>query len=614
MTPSRQRSEDAREVLVGEVADEFTDRLRRGERPEVEEYVRRHPALAEELRDVLGALVAMRQPLPPQPQAGRTEPHRPPDAAGSRAPREGYAPPVGGGGFRPIQPLHLDLPSLLRRRLRILVLIGLVFFGLFHALRIFRLDFSPHDIWFTMVPGVAFLGAEAALAVILWSKRPLPLSGLRILEGCFFGLVVVFFAWENWTTLFSGRSWFPVYAQRHPAEMSILARQPGIMWAMLILGYGTFIPNTGRRCAAVTGLMALVPLAVVWVGGACYPQVPRHLLLLFLTEMALWLGMATGAAIFGSHKVSTLSQQALEARKLGPYRLKRRLGAGGMGEVYLAEHVLLRRPCAVKLIRPERAGDPGTLRRFLREVQVTATLTHPNTVQVFDYGQTEDGTLYYAMEHLCGPSLEELVARHGPQPPARVVFLLRQMCGALAEAHAAGLVHRDIKPGNVMLCSRGGMADVAKLLDFGLVHQPPPDGDVSRLTRPGLIFGTPAYMSPEQAAARADVDGRSDLYSLGALAYFLLTGQPPFVRAGAVQTLAAHLGEPLQPTDSFRARVPADVQAVVVRCLAKDPAGRFPDAHALDEALAGCACAGQWGAGAAAAWWQTQAPAGPTAL
>jgi serine/threonine-protein kinase len=594
------------EALVGKIADEFTDRLRRGERPEVEEYARRHPDLAEELRGVLGALLAMRQPVPPPPQAGLTEPHRPPGDAGPPA-----AKAVGPG---PVQPPHPDLPSLLRRRLRVLVLIGLAFFSLFHALRVFRLDFTAFDIRFTMLPGLGFLGALAALAVVLWGKRPFSLSGLRVLEGAFFGLVVVFFASENWTTLFSGRSWFLVYAQRHPAEMSILARQPGIMWAMLILGYGTFIPNTGRRCAAVTGLIALVPLTLVAVGGALHPEAPRNLLLLFLAELSLWLGMAAGAAVFGSHRISTLSRQALEARKLGPYQLKRRLGAGGMGEVYLAEHVLLRRPCAVKLIRPERAGDPGALRRFLREVQVTATLTHPNTVQVFDYGQTEDGTLYYAMEYLSGPSLEELVARHGPLPAARVVFLLRQMCGALAEAHAAGLVHRDIKPGNVMLCSRGGLADVAKLLDFGLVHQPPAGGDASRLTHPGLIFGTPAYMSPEQAAARADVDGRSDLYSLGALAYFLLTGRPPFVRAGAVQTLAAHLGEPLEPTADFRARVPADVQAVVLRCLAKDPAGRFPDARALDEALAGCACAGEWGAGAAAAWWQTQVPDGPTVL
>jgi serine/threonine-protein kinase len=231
-----------------------------------------------------------------------------------------------------------------------------------------------------------------------------------------------------------------------------------------------------------------------------------------------------------------------------------------MGEVYLAEHVLLRRPCAVKLIRPERLGDPSILRRFLREVQVTATLTHPNTVQVFDYGQTGEGTLYYAMEYLSGLSLDEVVARHGPLPPARVVFLLRQLCGALAEAHAAGLIHRDIKPGNVLLCYRGGLADVVKLLDFGLVHRPTETGDESRLTQPGLVFGTPAYVSPEQAAPQADVDARSDIYSMGAVAYFLLTGRPPFVRGSVVQTLAAHISEPLVPSADFHEWVPSDLR------------------------------------------------------
>jgi serine/threonine protein kinase len=358
--------------------------------------------------------------------------------------------------------------------------------------------------------------------------------------------------------------------------------------------------------------MALVPLVVVAVGGAVFPEISWTALLVFLVEMGIWLGIAVAMAIFGSHKISALRREALEARKLGQYQLKRRLGVGGMGEVYLAEHVLMRRPCAVKLIRPERLGDPSILRRFLREVQVTATLTHPNTVQVFDYGQTEDGTLYYAMEYLLGLSLEELVARCGPLPPARVVFLLRQLGGALAEAHTAGLIHRDIKPGNVILCKRGGLSDVAKLLDFGLAHRPTETGDASRLTHPGLIFGTPAYMSPEQAAGKMDVDGRSDIYSVGAVAYFLLTGQPPFVRDTVVQTLAAHLAEPLTPSPRFRDMVPADVQAVVLRCLAKEPNARFPNARAFVEALANCRCAGEWTSTEATAWWETRAPAALT--
>jgi serine/threonine-protein kinase len=256
--------------------------------------------------------------------------------------------------------------------------------------------------------------------------------------------------------------------------------------------------------------------------------------------------------------------------------------------VYLAEHSLLRRPCAIKLIRPERAGDPATLKRFEREVQAMAALTHPNTAEVYDYGHAADGTFYYVMEYLPGPSLEELIKQHGPLPPERAVHLLRQVCAALQEAHAAGLVHRDVKPGNVLVCERGGLADVAKLLDFGLVRGHGLDSDDAKLTQQGAIAGTPAYMSPEQAAGREDVDGRSDIYSLGAVAYFLLTGQPPFVRGSAVQTLAAHLGEPVVPPDRLRADVPADLQAVVLRCLEKEPARRFARAADLAEALAGC--------------------------
>jgi serine/threonine-protein kinase len=508
----------------------------------------------------------------------------------------------------------LEIQTLLRQRLRIGSLIPLGFL-LFYLLRFFRLTMDAETVWQVMVPGALFLVSTSIPAAILWRPRPYSLRQLRIFEGMLFGLGVVFFAWEEYRPLFLPPfNWFALYAARGPVELSILARQPSIYWIALIVAYGKFIPNTGWRCAIVTTLMALTALTIAAVGGFSDRSIPPSLVIIFLVEMSMWVGTAVAIAIFGSHKISVLRQVAMEARKLGPYQLRRRLGSGGMGEVYLAEHVLLRRPCAVKLIRPERLGDPSVQRRFLREVQVTATLAHPNTVQVFDYGQTEDGTLYYAMEYLPGMSLDELVAREGPLPAARVAFLLRQLCGALAEAHAIGLIHRDIKPGNVFVCSRGGRSDVAKLLDFGLVHRPSEAGDASRLTQPGLVFGTPSYMSPEQASARPGVDARSDIYSLGALAYFLLTGQPPFVRASDVQTLAAHISEPLAPSPRFRDAVPADVQAVVLRYLAKDQAARFPDVGALDEALSRCACAGGWTSAQAAAWWKAQAPADSTAI
>ena len=403
--------------------------------------------------------------------------------------------------------------------------------------------------------------------------------------------------------MFVTPGWFRMYAQRHVSEATILARQPSIMWFALILGYGIFIPNTGRRCTTVTSLMGIVPLTVMAIGGFSYSDIPPRFAVQVLVEMFMWLALAVLGAVFGSHKINVLRQEALKARKLGQYQLKRRLGAGGMGEVYLAEHPHLRRPCAIKLIRPERAGDPSILRRFMREVQVTATLTHPNTVQVFDYGQTEDGILYYAMEYLQGLGLDELVTREGPLPPGRVVAILRQLCGALSEAHAIGLVHRDLKPGNVILSNRGGLGDVAKLLDFGLVQSPVENQDESRLTHAGLIFGTPGYMSPEQAAGRFDLDARSDIYSLGALAYYLLTGRPPFVRPTIVQTVTAHLTDPVTRPSEFRRDIPSDLERIVISCLEKELGRRPATAAELDRQLDACSCAGEWSASAAIAWW-----------
>jgi serine/threonine-protein kinase len=319
----------------------------------------------------------------------------------------------------------------------------------------------------------------------------------------------------------------------------------------------------------------------------------------------LLLSVAVATATNASFQITALRREASEARRLGQYQLKERLGAGGMGEVYLAEHRLLKRPCAVKLIHPERAGDAAALRRFEREVRATAQLTHPNTVEIYDYGHAEDGTFYYVMEYLPGLDLDDLVTRYGPVPPARAVHFLRQLCGALQEAHAAGLVHRDIKPGNVLVCRHGGRHDVAKLLDFGLVQATGARGDdPSRLTAKGTVVGTPAYMAPEQARGAEAADARSDLYSLGALGYFLLAGRPPFQGGTTLEVMLAHVQEPVPPL----ANAPADLEAALRRCLAKAPADRFPNAGSLDEALAGCACAGEWTEARARAWWQEHRP------
>jgi serine/threonine-protein kinase len=217
-------------------------------------------------------------------------------------------------------------------------------------------------------------------------------------------------------------------------------------------------------------------------------------------------------------------------------------------------------------------------------------LSHVNTVRVFDYGQADDGSFYLVMEYLEGPTLEQLVGEAGPLTPSRVVYLLRQVCGALAEAHGAGLVHRDLKPSNVIVATLGGQRDVAKLLDFGLVQNLSTVTD-ERLTRTGMVLGTPAYMSPEQAAGDSTVDARGDLYSLGAVAFFALTGRPPFPGKTIGQLLAAHRYEPPPPVTDLRPDVPADLAAVIARCLAKESTARFQSAADLDRAFGECSCA-----------------------
>jgi serine/threonine-protein kinase len=384
-----------------------------------------------------------------------------------------------------------------------------------------------------------------------------------------------------------------------------VASGESIFYVVLIVSYSTFIPSTRRRCAAMVGSIALTPLTITLCASLAREPIARNLLWFFL-PMGTWLAVAVAIAVYGTHRMEALRRGLSEARKLGQYVLKYRLGAGGMGEVYLAEHALLRRPCAVKLVRPDRAGEPKNLLRFEREVQTTATLTHPNTVQIYDYGHAEDGTFYYAMEYLPGLTLEQLVKGHGPLPPSRAIHFLRQVCGALREAHAIGFIHRDIKPSNIMACERGGLHDVAKLLDFGLVLAPGARQGDDRLTQEGAVAGTPAYMSPEQAAGQENLGARSDVYSLGAVAYFLLTGQPPFAGRLPLQVLAAHLYEAPAPLTNHRTDVPAELQAVVLRCLRKNPAERYPDAWALETALAACQNVGRWDEEEAADWWRSR--------
>ncbi len=494
--------------------------------------------------------------------------------------------------------------SVVRARLRELPMIYVLILGMATIYRIVILGYYDLVIYYLdFTIALSF----AAAFLLLSSRQLISLSRLKALELGMIGLFASRDAIVEYrlVLMFSQRG-DPVMAQLTVKNLVLLT-------CILILTYGLYVPKTWRRAALVAGTLAQLPFATLlglyalhpaamhWLAeGMTHCESPRVFLFTF---DAMTLIIVAIASAFGARAISRLRRQVAEARQLGQYRLRRRIGGGGMGEVFLAEHQLLKRPCALKLIRAGAAFEPKALARFEREVQLTATLSHPNTVEIFDYGRTEDGSYYYVMEYLPGLSLSELVEQYGPLPPGRAVYLLRQVCLALREAHAAGLIHRDIKPSNIFAARRGGMDDVAKLLDFGLVRAAATVGEPP-LSDERQILGTPLFMSPEQAMGQQELDERSDIYSLGAVAYYLLTGQPPFDDVGAIGVMIAHARDPVVSLSQVNPAIPGDLERVVMRCLAKHPDDRFANAVSLERALGGCGCAADWDHDRAAWWWQ----------
>jgi serine/threonine-protein kinase len=302
-----------------------------------------------------------------------------------------------------------------------------------------------------------------------------------------------------------------------------------------------------------------------------------------------------------------LRRQVAAAQRLGQYTLVEILGQGGMGTVYRAHHAVLRRPTAIKLLDPARS-NPATLARFESEVQLTSALSHPNTVIIYDYGHTPEGVFYYAMELIEGITLQAMVDADGPQSPERVVHILVQVCAALAEAHGIGLVHRDVKPSNIMLCNRGGIADFVKVLDFGLAKDLSGRKD-PQLSQSVTLIGTPLYVAPELVSNQATIDGRVDLYAVGAVAYFLLTGTPVFSGNTTFEVCAKHLSiVPETPSRRLGRPLPPELEALVMQCLAKDPGARPASAEALGERLRALSV-GTWDLAKAKTWWQDKGAA-----
>jgi len=328
---------------------------------------------------------------------------------------------------------------------------------------------------------------------------------------------------------------------------------------------------------AVMALAALgdAALAAQWHG---------HVAVVFGVDYAIVGGVAFGGTI-GGHIIWAMRRQLYYARRLGRYRLKARIGHGGSSEVWLAWDDALKRDVALKILDRSRSTDSVALARFEREARAASGLQSPHTIRVYDFGASDDGVWFIAMEHLEGVDLATLVEEGGPLAPARTVRFARQACAALAEAHDAGIVHRDVKPDNLFVCRMGDEPDFLKVLDFGIAKIEGAEEDAT-VTRAGWVHGTPAYMSPEVCNGRR-ADARSDVYSLGAVLYFLLTGAPPFTAPTGAAVMVAHVSEPPRKP-SERAPVPAALERVVLRCLEKDPAARYASARELDAALAEC--------------------------
>ncbi|MCB9729770.1 MAG: serine/threonine protein kinase [Deltaproteobacteria bacterium] len=367
--------------------------------------------------------------------------------------------------------------------------------------------------------------------------------------------------------------------------------------ALTLVCRAGIVPSSGSR-TLVLGVVATATVSWAYArrSGVGDP----------LTAFAVaWTGAFTAASSLVSRVIYGLQREVREAMRLGQYVLEYRLGEGSMGTVFRARHAMLRRPTAVKLLRPSRAGAEN-LARFEHEVRQTAGLSHPNTVTIYDYGRTPEGVFYYAMELLDGANLDEIVTLHGAQEVGRVVHIVSAVAGALAEAHASGLIHRDIKPANIMLCQQGGMPDVAKVVDFGLVKQLGAPG----LTEAGSMTGTPLYMAPEAITAPERVDARSDLYALGAVTWFLLTGRHVFEGRTVIEVCAQHLNAvPERPSAHTATPVPEALERLVMQCLEKDPDRRPASAVEFAERLQPVQALAPWSAAAAREWWRTRGPA-----
>ena len=530
-------------------------------------------------------------------------------------PPRGSTPP----SLKDSQGRHRSLPpDLLReasQRLGILALLGAVlwFLGDFFGHIALRAQSPAGDArWRSIVMPVDAIAATAivvSLALFAYTRRhkssKLSLDlGLEYMIAISFGLGVMFHV----GLIF--------YGDRTPTGRIL---GPEISWiGAVILMFAAILPTPPRKtiiAAFIAVSMNPIGMLIARASGAWDFGALSNVILMHYPDYLL-----VGVAGVISHVVTQLGRQVTRAREMGSYRLGELLGSGGMGEVYSATHTMLARPAAIKLIRPEALGGGNSdaaqlaLRRFAREAEAAANLRSPHTVEVYDFGVTEDQTVYFVMEMLDGLDLESLVTQSGALPAGRVIHIVRQVCESLAEAHARGLVHRDIKPANIHVGRVGLQHDFVKVLDFGLVKEVARPSKDALATAEGLALGTPSYMAPELALGE-EVDGRADVYALGCVAYFLLTGRMVFEADNTMRMMVKHIEEkPVPPSQKTERPIPVSLDDAILGCLAKEPASRTPSAAALSAALAFAeADVEPWGEEQAAAWWRERGESAKTA-
>ncbi len=507
--------------------------------------------------------------------------------------------------------------SLLRGRLQVgawMIIFGLLLF----VLR--DLVFHPGQPLVTLGEWVRVFGVRllllafyAGTIVLLRSARPLTLRQLRRLEVAILWAVALWFAGDR---LHYTRQ---AIGEQNAGDALFAVAFSVMIFFSFLTAYGFFSPNTWKRALGMTSLLAATPVAVIaYIGAtdaAAAPFLRSAGTVSQVSSMVLMLVIGVMIATWGAHRIHTLRLEVFEAKRLGQYRLSERIGRGGMGEVWRAEHRLLARPAAIKLIKPEMlgTGDPAAMqelmRSFEREAQITAGLNSSHTVVLYDFGVTDDAAFYYVMELLDGRDLSGLVKEFGPLEPSRVANLLEQACDSLAEAHDKGLVHRDIKPANIQVCRMGKRVDFVKVLDFGLATALPRKRALGSGASSVAIIGTPSYVAPEMARG-GDVDARADIYSLGCVGYWMLTGRPVFEGRTTDELIGKHVDGAVEPLSRHAEGIPAELEAIIHACLEKDPARRPQSADQLAQRLRGTELPGRWTRERAAAWWAENIDAG----